>query len=136
MGVDQTTSTHRFDLLPTGGRIRLQRDSADRAGTQVIREHLRGILRAFRRGDFSSPGLVHNQDVPGTAIMAARRAAISYRMHELPRGGEVLISTRDSVALRAIGDFIRFQRDDHRAGGADSAALHQRHHPPPPPGPS
>jgi len=32
MGVDQYTSTHKFDATPTGGRIELQRDSADAAG--------------------------------------------------------------------------------------------------------
>ena len=32
MGVDQTTSTHRFDALPDGGRIELQRDTDDSLG--------------------------------------------------------------------------------------------------------
>src|SRR5881275_786571 len=32
MGVDQYTSAHRFEPLPDGGRIVLQRDSADSAG--------------------------------------------------------------------------------------------------------
>jgi hypothetical protein len=130
MGVNQYTSTHRFDLLPGGARIRLQRNDADSAGTAVIRAHLREIATAFSNGDFSSPMLVHDREVPGTATMAAKRAVISYRMRPLPRGGEVLISTRDAGAQRAIREFVMFQRTDHRAGGKDStAAMHQQHRP-------
>src|SRR5688572_17215815 len=40
MGVDQYTSTHRFDALADGGRIELQRDMDDPAGVRQIREHL------------------------------------------------------------------------------------------------
>jgi uncharacterized protein YjhX (UPF0386 family) len=127
MGVDQYTSQHQFDLLPNGGRIALQRDDTDRAGTAAIRAHLHLIARAFAAGDFSSPFLVHDREVPGTATMIARRRAISYRMHALPRGGEVLITTRDAVARRAIREFLQFQRSDHRADGMDST-LHSMHH--------
>ena len=63
------------------------------------------------------------------ATMAARRTAITYRTHELPKGAELWITTEDSTALQAIREFIVFQRSDHRAGGMDSSA-HQMHHPP------
>ncbi len=129
MGVDQYMSKHRFDLIPMGARIQLQADDADSAGTLTIRTHLRQIAAAFAKGDFSSPALVHARTVPGTATMKARRRAITYRMQELPHGGEVIITTRDTAALRALGEFIRFQRDDHRAGGMDSSQ-HNMHHPP------
>ena len=36
MGVDQYTSTHRFESLPDGGRIVLRRDPADTAGVAVL----------------------------------------------------------------------------------------------------
>ena len=48
MGVDQYTSVHRFDDLPDGGRITLQRDPSDTVGVRTIRDHLRGIARATR----------------------------------------------------------------------------------------
>lgn len=57
MGVDQATSTHQFDLLRDGGRIRLQRDTVDPAGAATIRAHLRDVAAAFSRGDFSSPAM-------------------------------------------------------------------------------
>jgi hypothetical protein len=120
MGVDQYTSTHRFDALPDGGRIELQRDSPDSAGVVQIRTHLREIARAFAAGDFTTPAFVHMRQVPGTAVMAARRAYITYTFKPLPRGGEVRILTNDAAALQAIHEFLAFQRQDHHAGGMDT----------------
>jgi hypothetical protein len=117
MGVDQYTSTHVFDALPDGGRIELQRAVPDPAGVEQIRSHLRQIAEAFRNGDFAIPGFVHDGEVPGTRIMAARREHITYTVRPLPLGGEVLIRTTDPQALDAIAAFMRFQRDQHRAGG-------------------
>lgn len=116
MGVDQYTSTHRFDDLPDGGRIELRRND-DPAGVATIREHLKAIATAFSRGDFSTPALVHSREVPGTATMSARRAEIRYEYRDLPGGGEVRITTRDPEALRAVHRFLEFQRMDHRAQG-------------------
>lgn len=117
MGVDQYTSTHCFDALADGGRIELQRDTDDPAGVAAIREHLRGIADAFSRGDFGTPAFVHMREVPGAAVMAARRGAITYTYRDLPRGGEIRIRTADLGAIRAIHDFMAFQRGDHRASG-------------------
>jgi len=116
MGVDQYTSQHHFDALADGGRIVLQRDSTDSAGVATIRAHLRHITAAFAHGDFALPGFVHAREVPGTRVMAARRAAIRYEFHPLPGGGEVRITTRDSVAVAAIHQFLTFQRSDHHVG--------------------
>lgn len=117
MGVDQYTSTHLFDSLEDGGRIELQRDVDDPEGVAVIRRHMQDIAAAFARGDFRIPGFVHAQEVPGTRVMAERRAHITYTYRELPRGGEVRITTRDPAAIAAIHEFLAFQRMDHRAGG-------------------
>jgi len=117
MGVDQYTSFHRFESLPDGGRIALQRDSADASGVAAIRAHLQEIARSFARGDFAVPGFVHARSVPGTAVMTARRAAIRYVFHPLPGGGEVRIVARDSVAVRAVHEFLAFQRTEHRVDG-------------------
>lgn len=116
MGVDQYTSTHVFEALPDGGRIELQRDVEDPTGIEVIRSHLQGIADAFGRGDFRAPGFVHDGEVPGTNIMAERRARITYTYSALPRGGEVRIVTTDPKAIAAIHAFLAFQRGDHRTG--------------------
>jgi len=128
MGVDQYTSAHVFEPLPDGGRIVLRRtrgidtanDSAFRAEAKsvaTIRAHMKEIAAAFGRGDFAIPGAVHAMsDVPGTAEMHRLRAEITYDPRELPNGGEVRITARSAAALKAVHEFLAFQRTDHRAG--------------------
>ena len=121
MGVNQYTSRHVFEPLPDGGRIALQREVADSEGAAQIRRHMQEIAGRFADGDFTLPGFVHARAVPGTEIMAARRAAITYAVDTLPRGAALRIRTADSTAVRAIHEFLAFQRHDHHAGAhADS----------------
>ena len=118
MGVDQYTSQHVFEDLPDGGRVVLERDDAgDSVGIATIRAHMRAIARRFGAGDFALPGVVHDREVPGTDVMAARRSAISYTALDRPRGGELRIASQDSVAVAAIHQFLAFQRVDHHAMG-------------------
>lgn len=118
MGVDQYTSAHVFEDLPDGGRVVLDRDSTatgDTIGVATIRQHMRDIAAAFQAGDFSKPFQVHAQVVPGTAVMQARRAGITYEVVERPRGGEVRIRSADPTAVAAIHEFLAFQRAGHHA---------------------
>lgn len=117
MGVDQYTSTHTFDALPDGGRITLVRDASDSVGVQQIRAHLRLIQHAFQSGDFSTPAFVHMKTMPGTEVMASRRALITYTYADVAGGGDVRITTRDSTALAAIHEFMGAQRGEHHAMG-------------------
>jgi hypothetical protein len=116
MGVNQYTSRHIFEPLPDGGRIELQRDVDDSIGTARIQQHMQEIAVRFAAGDFRLPGFVHAHAVPGTALMAARRAAISYSVESLPRGAAVRVRSTDPAAVQAIHAFLAFQRHDHRAG--------------------
>ncbi len=115
MGVDQYTSTHRFQPLPDGGRIELQRDATDSAGRLRILEHMGEIAAAFGTGDFTVPGFVHAREVPGAGVMAARRAEIRYVVESLPRGAALRLTTGDRSAIEAIHEFLAFQGQDHRA---------------------
>ena len=121
MGVDQYTSAHVFEDLADGGRIVLDRDDgADTAGITAIRRHMRDIVAAFRAGDFAKPFQVHAQGVPGTSVMAARRATITYEAVDRPRGAEVRIRTWDSGAVAAVHAFLNFQRTAHHAAGHEA----------------
>jgi hypothetical protein len=120
MGVDQYTSTHVFEPLPDGGRIELQRDGMDAAGAAQIRDHMRTIAAAFAAGDFRVPGFVHKREVPGTALMAARRSAITYAVESLPQGAALRLRTSDRLVVEAIHEFLAFQRQDHHAGARGS----------------
>jgi len=116
MGVNQYSSAHVFEDLSDGGRIVLERaDAADTADIKRIRAHMHEIADAFRAGDFTKPFEVHAQTVPGTAVMAQKRAAISYAASDRPRGGEVRITTSDPAAVAAVHDFLAFQRGAHHA---------------------
>jgi hypothetical protein len=121
MGVDQYSSSHRFEPLPDGGRITLQRDGNDSAGTVQIQSHMRMIASAFRRGDFALPGFVHDREVPGTAVMSQRRSQISYTIETLSRGAQLRIRSADPVAVNAIHHFLAFQRQDHRVAGGGAS---------------
>jgi hypothetical protein len=114
MGVDQYASVHHFDLLPNGGIIALQMKDDDSLAIAQIRAHLKLIQHAFEAGDFSTPQFVHVREMPGTDVMARRRAQIKYAYNDLPRGAEVRITTSDPEALEAIGNFLAAQRGDHR----------------------
>jgi len=130
MGVDQTASQHRFEDLPDGGRILYRMaDTADAAGTATIRAHLRQVAAQFAAGDFSAPAAVHSMTVPGTTVLAERRALVRYRMEERPGGGEVRITTTDPEALAAVHQFLAFQRSDHRAPGSEDGMTHEGHVP-------
>lgn len=117
MGVDQYSSTHKFDVSSDGGRIALERDSADSLGVAQIRAHMKLILHAFQAGDFSTPALVHAHDMPGTAMMTKKRDAIKYSYADLPLGGEVRLTSSDAEAIAAIREFMMAQRMEHHAGG-------------------
>ena len=118
MGVDQYTSAHVFEDLPDGGRVVLDRDDpADSAGIATIRAHMRSIAESFRAGDFTKPFQVHAQTVPGTTVMTERRQLIQYAAVDRPRGAEVRLQTSDPAAIRAIHDFLAFQRNAHHAPG-------------------
>jgi hypothetical protein len=115
MGVDQYTSSHHFESTDDGGRIQLERDTADSLGVAQIRAHMRLIQHAFEAGDFSTPAFVHMKDMPGTAMMTARRSLISYTYADLPRGGEVVIRSTDPEAIGAIHQFLDAQKMEHHA---------------------
>lgn len=117
MGVDQYASAHKFDVLPNGGRIALEMKDNDSLAIAQIRAHLKLIQHAFQAGDFSTPEFVHMRAMPGTDVMSRNKALIAYTYGDLPRGGEVRITTTDPESLAAIQKFLGAQRGDHRAGG-------------------
>lgn len=128
MGVDQYTSQHVFEQLPSGGRVVLDRaDSLDAAGITAIREHMRDVAGDFRVGDFTKPFAVHAQQVPGTGVMRTKQARIKYDVVDRPRGAEIRISTTDPEAVAAVHAFLAFQRSDHRASNAEGRAGHAGH---------
>ena len=126
MNFDQARTTHHFRLFTDGGAIDVSvKDRADTTNREAIRAHLPHIAALFGGGNFDAPMLVHDTtNVPGTSVMAARKAAIRYRYVKTPDGGRVDIQTADPEALAAVHAFLRFQIADHKTG--DSLAARPR----------
>jgi hypothetical protein len=117
MGFAHDKTTHHFRLRPAGGEIEITAiDPGDADSAAAIRGHLRHIAEMFGDGNFTAPMLIHSQNPPGTDVMAARKASISYAVDTIPGGARLRIVTGDESARDAIHTFLRFQITDHRTG--------------------
>jgi hypothetical protein len=120
VGEDPMALAHQFVSVDDGGDIILERQVHDEMGINQIRSHLLLISRSFARGDFTTPGFVHDKPVPGTDVMTARASKISYTVEDTEHGGIVHIRTNDPEALKAIHAFIEFQIAEHHTAPADT----------------
>ncbi|HLJ27509.1 MAG TPA: hypothetical protein VKY85_12430 [Candidatus Angelobacter sp.] len=122
MGFDQQKTTHHFLLTKNGGVIQVNSNSADdKTSADEIKMHLRHIAKAFASGDFDIPMFVHDQTPPGVTALKRLRKKIQYRVESTDSGGQVVITTTNPEAQRAIWDFLRFQITEHKTG--DSLVL-------------
>jgi len=125
MGFDQDKTTHHFFLYEDGGAIEVRvNDASDTTNRDAIRSHLPHIVQMFGDGDFSTPMVVHDTNVPGTKELAALKDRVRYTYIESPAGGRVDIVTTDREALDAVHRFLRYQITDHKTG--DSSQIGQR----------
>jgi len=118
MGFDQQRTAHHFLLFKDGGAIEVSvKDAGDTTNRDAIRSHLPHIVMMFGSGNFDAPMMVHDSaSVPGTQVMAARKAAIRYEYAETPNGGRVTIVTLDPEALDAVHAFLKYQIAEHKTG--------------------
>lgn len=122
MGFSHQLAGHHFYLFPDGGAIEVEaRDPKDAKSQDAIRSHLKMIADRFAEGDFSIPMFVHATVPPGMEKLKQLKKAIAYIPENTPRGAQVKISTRNSEAIKAIHEFLRFQIEEHRTG--DSAEV-------------
>ena len=117
MGFSHEKTTHHFRLRANGGEIEVTaNDARDSQSVESIRGHLRHVAQMFRDGNFTAPILIHAQNPPGVAVMAARKGEIEYTVESLSAGARIRIVTKDVEALDAVHAFLRFQITDHRTG--------------------
>lgn len=117
MGFSHEKTTHHFRLYADGGAIEAEaNDGMDRASRDQIRSHFGHIVTMFADGDFSAPMLIHMENPPGAEAMKRLRNAIEYRLESTEKGARIRITTKDSEALRAVHEFLRFQIADHQTG--------------------
>jgi len=117
MGFSHENSTHHFRLLSDGGVIDVSAKNPNDTSTRdQIRMHLSNIAKMFSEGDFQAPMFIHDTVPPGVPEMKTKRDAIIYTFEATAEGGRVRIASTDSVAIKAIHQFLEFQIDDHRTG--------------------
>src|SRR5262245_29578476 len=97
MGFDQDKTTHHFYLYEDGGAIQITvKDTKDRVSLDAIRSHLPHIAAMFAAGDFSVPGFIHDQSVPGSEAMKQNTDRIAYVYVDIAGGGRVRLTTRSA----------------------------------------
>ena len=117
MGFDHTKTTHHFLLEESGGSIEVTANKSDDVeSSEQIRMHLKHIAHMFADGNFNAPMLIHDQTPPGVPVMQELKGEINYVYEEIGRGAAVRISTKNTEALKAIQDFLRFQIKEHQTG--------------------
>jgi len=117
MGFSHIATQHHFLLHDSGGAIQVVvHDPSDAKNLEAIRSHLKMIAGMFTEGNFKLPMFIHDTKVPGVDNMRRLRKDIVYRYEEIPNGGSVVIETRNTTAIAAVHNFLRFQIKDHRTG--------------------
>jgi len=117
MGFDQEKVNHHFFLTRAGGAIAVSvNQAADEVTLKQIRDHLRTISQEFADGIFTGPIVTHAEVPPGVPVLRERKARIKYRYEETPKGAQVIISTTDRSARRAVHDFLAYQIREHATG--------------------
>ena len=117
MGFSHEMTIHHFGLTKEGGFIDVTiKDSTDTASLAEVRQHLQHIERAFSEGDFAMPMFTHGKIPPGVPTMQKLKDHISYQRIVEPVGTRLVIKTRDTQALKAIHEFLKFQIEDHNWG--------------------
>lgn len=114
MGFDQNKIMHHFMATPTGGQIMIVAlDSNDNETINQIRSHILDIQQEFSQGNFTKPFFIHDQQVPGTEVVAQKKSLINYSVQDLDNGAVLTLTTNDSELMQAIQQFMSFQGTQH-----------------------
>ena len=115
MGFDQDKIMHHFMSTSTGGQIMIVAlDSSGEETINQIKAHVADIQREFSQGNFTKPFFIHDQQVPGTDVMEAKKDLIKYSIKSLNNGSTLVLTTDDGELLQAIHQFMEYQGKEHQ----------------------
>jgi hypothetical protein len=115
MGFDQNKIMHHFMATSTGGRIMIVAlNSSDSETIKQIKDHVIDIQYEFSQANFTKPFFIHDQQVPGTDIMAMKKDLIIYGIEQLNNGAVLVLTTDDKELQNAINQFMQFQGIEHK----------------------
>ena len=114
MGFNQTKIHHHFMSTTTGGEIMIMSENmSDLQTINEIKSHVKDIQYEFSQGNFTKPLYIHDQIVPGTDIMTAKKNLINYSIKDIDGGSVLILTTNDTQLLNAIQQFMNFQSSQH-----------------------
>lgn len=119
-------TTHIFTKGAEGGVQRVvAKNTSDTAQVTLVRKHLQEIREQFLKGDFSGPGHIHGQDMPGLAeLKDAKPGQIDIAYKDITGGAELSYKTSVATLVAALHKWFDAQLSDH---GKDAMAGHAHH---------
>jgi hypothetical protein len=94
--------------------FRLHKDGGAIEVDGYVRPEFQKLADMFRMGDFDSPILGPDQNMPGVSEMRRLAPEITYTYEPTRRGGRVSIKTQNSQARKAVHEFLEEQIKRHR----------------------
>lgn len=121
-----SAATHIFSKTAAGGTQQVvAKKSSDTAQVQLIRQHLQEIRMQFLKGDFSGPGHIHGEDMPGLSeLRDAKLGQLDISYKKIEGGAQLTYKTANSVLVSALHKWFDAQLSDH---GKDAKAGHAGH---------
>jgi hypothetical protein len=120
MPFDMSRTVHIFRMTEQGGIQRVVvRDSSAKEQIGLIQQHLKHEAERFQTGDFSDPGKLHGEDMPGLKDLQTGGSAIKVSYAALSDGAQITFITEDRHLLTAIHRWFGAQLSEH---GADAKA--------------
>jgi len=117
MGFDQASTTHHFLNRWDGGTIRVTaKDAKDQASIDQIRTHLKEIAKSFAAGDFEKPNFIHAKNPPGSDTLRRLKDQVKYEYRSIADGAEIVITSKNAEAIKAVHDFFAMQIKEHKTG--------------------
>jgi drug/metabolite transporter (DMT)-like permease len=116
MGFDLDRTTHHFDATDFGGiQTVVANDPDDTAQIDLVRAHLQHEAARFAGGDFSDPGQIHGNDMPGLAVLEAAAAdnGIEVEYEVVEHGARINYRSDEPIVIGAIHLWFAAQVHDH-----------------------
>lgn len=114
MPFDLDRTTHQFTKTATGGvQTVVADDPQDATQITLIRQHLTEEVERFRRGDFTDPGRIHGNEMPGLEALRGHGGRITIDYVTSPAGARVTYTTSDTDLRDALHHWFDAQVSDH-----------------------
>jgi hypothetical protein len=121
MPFDLEQTTHVFQKLEDGGLQKvIVKDPSNKKQIVLIQSHLKEESEKFRKGDFSDPAKIHDEEMPGLAELKSGAKKVDVRYTDLPDGAQIRYQAKDPKLVTAIHQWFSAQLSDH----GDHAAHH------------